>query len=52
MRVKMLTNVAGTPSYHTGQIVENMDDRIATAWIKEGYAVADRDEKPAEKAVK
>lgn len=53
IRVKMRTNIAGHPSYHTGEIVE-LEDRIATAWIKEGYATPapDRDDDPAENAKK
>lgn len=51
MKVEMRTNVAGTPSYYTGQVVE-LEDRIATAWIKEGYAVPHRDGPATEKATK
>jgi hypothetical protein len=51
MRVKMLTNIAGTPSYHSGDIVE-LEDRIAQAWVKEGMATLVRDAKPVEQATK
>jgi hypothetical protein len=51
VRVKILSEVCGTPAYHTGEIVE-LEDRIAQAWIKDGLAVLSRDEKPAERAVK
>jgi hypothetical protein len=34
MRVKMLSNIAGTPPYRDGQIVE-MEARIARAWAAE-----------------
>jgi len=37
MRVKILTNIAGTPAYHVGEIVD-LEPRIAQAWIEEGYA--------------
>ena len=37
MRVRMLSHVAGTPSYHTGQIVD-LEPRIAKAWIEDGLA--------------
>lgn len=36
-RVRMLTSVAGTPPYHSGDIVDLRED-IADAWIAEGYA--------------
>ncbi len=50
-RVKMLTNIAGDPSYHTGDIVE-LRDEIAEAWTKEGYCKLDRSEAPVENAKK
>lgn len=34
MRVRMLSNIAGTPSYRDGQIVE-LEKRIAEAWLAE-----------------
>jgi hypothetical protein len=47
----MLTNIAGKPSYHSGDTVE-LEDRIAKAWIDDGLCVVSRDEKPIEQAVK
>lgn len=41
MKVKMLTNIAGTPSYHSGDVVE-LEEWIAAAWIKEGMATPHR----------
>ena len=37
MRVRILTNIAGRPTYHSGEIVD-LEPRIAQAWIKEGIA--------------
>lgn len=51
MKVRMLTNIAGHPTYHSGEIVD-LDDRIAQAWIKDGLAVLVRDKEPVEQAVK
>lgn len=51
MKVKMLTNVAGQPSYYSGQVVDDMENRIAQAWIKDGLCVAVREES-TEKATK
>ena len=39
MRVRMLTEICGTPAYHTGQIID-LEDRVATAWIEDGLAVS------------
>lgn len=47
--VKMLTNIAGQPPYYSGDVVE-LEDEIADAWIKEGYAKLHREEKPSETA--
>jgi predicted amidohydrolase len=50
MRVKIMTNVAGTPSYHSGQVVDvgdgigEMPMRVAKAWLAEGLAAPVRDE--------
>ncbi len=37
VRVRMLTNVAGTPAYYAGQVTE-LEEKIAEAWIAEGMA--------------
>ncbi len=54
MFIRMLTNIAGTPSHTSGEIVEKPDN-VAKAWIADGLAapVADRkDSNPVERAVK
>jgi hypothetical protein len=38
MRVRMTTNIVGTPTYKDGQIVD-LEERIAKAWIEENYCV-------------
>lgn len=50
MKVRMLTNIAGTPSYHTGEVVD-LETEIAKVWIKEGLAAPVREES-TEKATK
>lgn len=50
MTVKMLTNIAGTPTYYSGQVVD-LEDRIAVVWVKEGLAAPVREER-SEKATK
>jgi len=50
MKVRMLTNICGSPSYHSGEIVD-LEDRIASAWIKDGLAKPERVES-TEKATK
>ncbi|HZR23241.1 MAG TPA: hypothetical protein VFA59_06620 [Vicinamibacterales bacterium] len=37
VKVKMLVNVAGTPAYAIGQIVD-LDAALADVWIREGMA--------------
>lgn len=49
VRVKMLTTIAGLPSYRDGQIVDLRSD-VAAAWLKEGYCELVREE-PVEVAV-
>lgn len=39
MRVKILTEICGEPTFHRGDVVD-LPARIALAWIKEGDAVA------------
>ncbi len=50
IKVRMLTNIAGVPAYHSGDVVD-LEDRIATAWIKDGLAAPHRAE-PVERATK
>lgn len=50
VRVKMLTSIAGQPSYRDGQIVD-LEARIADAWIKEDMCELVRDE-PVERAAR
>ena len=49
VRVKMLTHIAGDPSYASGQVVD-LEPRIAKAWIAAGYATPERMD-PKERAV-
>jgi hypothetical protein len=51
MRVKILSHIVGSPSFAAGEVVE-LEERIAKAWIADGIAVASRDEKPVERAVR
>jgi hypothetical protein len=43
VRVKMLTSIAGTPSYRDGQVVD-LEARIADAWLKEDMCELVRDD--------
>lgn len=43
VRVKMLTNVAGRPSYTSGEVVD-LKPEVASAWVKEGYCALVREE--------
>ena len=47
MRVKMLMEVCGKPTYHTGQIID-LEPRIAKAWIADGIAAPVRPDEPNE----
>lgn len=51
IKVRMLTNIAGTPSYHSGEVVD-LEDRIAQAWIKDGLATPHRADPATERATK
>lgn len=43
VRVKMLTSIAGTPSYRDGQVVE-LEPHIAEAWLNDGMCEPVRDD--------
>ena len=43
MRVQIVTHIAGTPGYTAGDIVD-LEPRVATVWIHEGYAIPVREE--------
>lgn len=51
IRVRMLTSIAGKPSYGAGEIVD-LEDRIAKAWIEDGLAILVREDRPAERATR
>ena len=38
VKVRLLTNIVGTPSHAVGDEIE-LEARLATIWIREGYAV-------------
>lgn len=50
VRVKMLSNIAGRPTYHAGEEVD-LAPAIAKAWIADGLARPVR-EAPVERAVR
>ena len=50
VRVRILTNIVGKPSYFAGQIVD-LEPRVAKAWIEDELAAPHRDE-PVERAVR
>ena len=50
MKVRMLTHVAGKPSYYMGQIVD-LEPRIARAWVDDGICVLLTTEQAIEQAV-